>query len=360
MPSFRRPTAVPSFRPTVPARPRAPQFNRPTPVPSIRPNVIAPRPNPNFRPGTVRPSPARPSLPPSVTNPIRPPSVITPRPGRPTTSFRPNIPPNVATNRPWFNMPLNRNWPQNRGAFGNDRWEQWRHTGNWNDFVHNRGNIVRNQFHNNFTVNRFGPMFTPTWFNNTWRHGFFWNSPVATPWFWWNFATIPLLNNWLAWNAVTPLYYNYGDNFIYDNGTVYYDQQPLGPVDTYIDQATQLALAGTQSLNAGTQFEWMPLGVFALTHGDQVDATMYLQLAVTKNGLVGGTFRNTATDQIQTISGQVDPKTQRAAWTIGDTPGFIMEAGIYNLTQDQAPVLIHWGTDLTQTWLLTRVPAPQQ
>jgi len=35
-----------------------------------------------------------------------------------------------------------------------------------------------------------------------------------------------------------------------------------------------------------------------------------------------------------------------------------MEAGIYNLTQDVAPVLMHWGADLTQTWLLTRVPAP--
>jgi hypothetical protein len=38
----------------------------------------------------------------------------------------------------------------------------------------------------------------------------------------------------------------------------------------------------------------------------------------------------------------------------------VMEAGGFNLTQDQAPVLIHWGKEQTQTWLLTRVPAPTQ
>ena len=32
-----------------------------------------------------------------------------------------------------------------------------------------------------------------------------------------------------------------------------------------------------------------------------------------------------------------------------------MEAGIFNLTQEETPVLIHFGTDRTENWLLVRL-----
>jgi hypothetical protein len=121
-----------------------------------------------------------------------------------------------------------------------------------------------------------------------------------------------------------------------------------------------LALSGQQALAATKELQWLPMGVFALTDPNQTEGTIFVQLAVTKSGLIGGTYRNTATNEVKTISGRIDPQTQRAAWTVGDNTSFVMEAGIYNLTQDQAPVLMHWGTDVTQTWLLTRVAAPQQ
>jgi hypothetical protein len=382
-PSFRRPTAVPSYRPVVPSQPhvnpRPTQQYRPSPVPSVRPNAITPRSN---IPGSmlnpnVRPTPNRPGIPPNTF--ARPdtfprPNATTPRPGQPNTVYRPpnvtnplrpgindrnNVfrPPNAF--RPGINVPLDRNWP-NRGATVDNRWENWRHSGNWNDFTRQHSTVVRNNFNNFYTANRYGPMFTPNWYRDSWQHGYFWNYQTPTPWYWWNYGTIPLVNNWLAWNAATPLYYNYGDNFLYQDGIVYYNQQPLGPVETYITQAEQLALSGVQALANATELEWLPLGVFALTHGEQSEPTMFVQLAVTKSGLIGGTYRNTTTNEIQTVSGKVDPSSQRAAWTIGDSPSFVMEAGIYNLTQDVAPVLMHWGTDLTQTWLMTRVPAPAQ
>jgi len=285
--------------------------------------------------------------------------VGTQRPGQPTTVFRP---PNTAgSNRaPWFNVPLDRNWPQNRASIADHRWDQWRHTGNWNDYARQRSSIVRNSFVNQYNANRYGQFFTPDWYRNTWRNGYFWNYRAATPWYWWSYATVPVISNWLAWNAVSPLYYNYGDNFVYNNGLVYYNQQPLGQVDVYVNQATQLAQSGLQALSGATDVEWLPLGVFALTQTDQTEPTMFLQLAVTKSGLIGGTYRNASTNEVQTVSGRVDPNSQRAAWICGDNTHFVMEAGIYNLSQDQAPVLLHWGTDQTQTWLLTRVPAPQQ
>jgi len=267
---------------------------------------------------------------------------------------------NDNSQRPWMNVPLDRNWPHNRNQFTDQRWENWRHDGNWNDFARNRGNVIRNQFYNNYNVNRYGQFFTPDWYRNNWRQGYFWNYRAPTPWYWWTAASFANLTPWLGWNVATPLYYNYGDNFLYDNGVVYYNQQPLGPVETYIDQATQLALSGQQALSTVTvtELQWLPLGVFALTEPNQTDVTIFVQLAVTKSGLIGGTYRNSATNEVKTISGRVDPTSQRAAWMVGDNTSFVMEAGIFNLTQDQAPVLMHWGTEVTQTWLLTRVTAP--
>jgi hypothetical protein len=119
-----------------------------------------------------------------------------------------------------------------------------------------------------------------------------------------------------------------------------------------------LAYSGTLAPDA--QVEWLPLGVFALTQEGQSAPTIMLQLAVTKDGVIGGTYTNTSTGETQDVSGRIDRQTQRAAWTIGGNRDMVMEAGAFNLTQDQLPVLIHWGKEQTETWLMTRVPAPQQ
>ncbi|MBL9124561.1 MAG: hypothetical protein JNG90_13080, partial [Planctomycetaceae bacterium] len=47
-----------------------------------------------------------------------------------------------------------------------------------------------------------------------------------------------------------------------------------------------------------------------------------------------------------------------AAWTVGDNKATVYETGIYNLTKDQTPVLIHFGKDRTQQWLLVRMKQP--
>ncbi len=67
----------------------------------------------------------------------------------------------------------------------------------------------------------------------------------------------------------------------------------------------------------------MPLGVFAVTQdGDSTggDPTMFLQLAVSKQGILAGTFQNTSTGTVKSVEGMVDKETQRAAWTaVGET-----------------------------------------
>jgi len=51
----------------------------------------------------------------------------------------------------------------------------------------------------------------------------------------------------------------------------------------------------------------------------------------------------------------VDKKTQRAAWTVGDNKNTVYDTGIYNLTKDEAPLLVHTGKDETQQWLMVRI-----
>ena len=92
--------------------------------------------------------------------------------------------------------------------------------------------------------------------------------------------------------------------------------------------------------------------------GEQLAKTMFLQLAVSKEGKITGTYSNTVSDTAQPVEGQVDRESQRAAWWIGDNRSNDPETGIHNLTQDETPVLVHFGTQQTQTWLLVRLEDP--
>jgi hypothetical protein len=85
---------------------------------------------------------------------------------------------------------------------------------------------------------------------------------------------------------------------------------------------------------------------------------MYLQLTVSKQGIIAGTFQNTATDSVQYVEGMVDKQTQRAAWTAEGKTRPLMETGIVNLTQDTAPALVHFDDGTTQQWLLVRLDKP--
>ena len=139
---------------------------------------------------------------------------------------------------------------------------------------------------------------------------------------------------------------------------VYVDGQEYGPAEKYYEDATQIAASVPDLTEEQEQeMEWMPLGVFALTAEGVNASSMYLQLAVSKEGVIAGTFYNESTGTTHPVEGMVDEETQRAIWKAADgtNPDLVMETGIYNLTQDQADVLVHFGPDQTQTALLVRL-----
>lgn len=155
-----------------------------------------------------------------------------------------------------------------------------------------------------------------------------------------------------------PESYDYGSSVVYQDNNVYVNGQNEGTQDQYYQQASSLASTGAQA-QPSDQEQWMPLGVFALTQGSGSDASMTLQLAVDKSGVIRGNYSNSLTGETSQVSGSINKETQRAAWTIGSNTNTVYEAGLYDLTKDEAPVLVHLGAQRTEQWLLVRLKQPQ-
>lgn len=173
---------------------------------------------------------------------------------------------------------------------------------------------------------------------------------------------------WATWGAVAgwcgygePVTYDYGANVYYIEDQVYYGDQPVATAEDYAQEAQQIAAGAAQS--KAEDSEWLPLGVFAMTqdgHATGADPTLFMQLAVNKQGIINGTYSNTLTGSVQKVEGAVDKKTQRVAWGVADQQWPIIETGLSSLTQDTTPALIHFADGQTQRWLLVRLEEPKQ
>lgn len=105
--------------------------------------------------------------------------------------------------------------------------------------------------------------------------------------------------------------------------------------------------------------QWLPLGVFGLVEGDSKTPSQTFQLAVNKNG----TIRGNAVDQYSNVlplHGAVDRRTQRVCWTVGTNTTIVYDTGVYNLTKNEAPILVHASPTKTQQELLVRLKQPTQ
>jgi hypothetical protein len=177
-------------------------------------------------------------------------------------------------------------------------------------------------------------------------------------------VTAAAVTGWFVGRWTQPVYYSYGSGgtVYYENNVVYVDGQEYGTPEQYYEDTSQLAASVPEITETqAEEMEWMPLGVFAITQEDVNATNMLLQLAVDKDGVIGGTFYNESTEVAHPVEGMVDQKTQRAAWRTADgtNENVVMETGIYNLTQDEVSVLVHFGPETTQTWTMVRVDLPE-
>ena len=180
---------------------------------------------------------------------------------------------------------------------------------------------------------------------------------ITRPFRW---ATWGSISGWVNYGWSEPVYYSYGENIYYEDGSVYYGDQAVATEEEYAQQAETIAESAPDV--AADQTEWLPLGVFALTPDGQAtgpEPTLFLQLAISKEGIIAGTLNNKADDSTQTIEGMADKKTQRCAWTVTGQTRPIMETGINNLTENTAPALVHFADGSTQQWLMVRLEEPK-
>ena len=195
------------------------------------------------------------------------------------------------------------------------------------------------------------------------RHDFWRDHPHAARRHWtrpYRWATWGAVAGFFPWGWNDSVSYSYGDNIYYEGDEVYYGDQAIASTDDYAEQAQTLAASAPAEDESA---EWMSLGVFAITQDGEASGappTFFIQLAINKQGIIAGTFENTATDKVQPVIGMIDQKTQRTAWTIEDKQWPIMETGISNLTEDTAATLLHFEDGQTQQWLLVRLEEPKE
>ena len=149
-----------------------------------------------------------------------------------------------------------------------------------------------------------------------------------------------------------------GGETYYDEGTVYSGEEQI-PAEEYAQQAEEIVESAPEVENPD-DMEWLPLGVFALAENKNSDAApnMFLQLAVSKEGIIAGTYNNKSTDETKSVEGMVDKESGRAAWTIAGKSSPIMETKLASLTENETNALIHFEDGTTQEWLMLHMEKP--
>lgn len=284
-----------------------------------------------------------------------------------------NLGNSVINNRPsWVNIDNDRltnidhRWGNQIGGIQNwqnrypDRVSRWN---NWGNDVRHHWGHYHDHHH----------WFSPSWWNNHhhglcgWHYGYRFNNHSWD--YWWTIPTFAACVSWFDWSApatvwAQPVYYDYGQggNVVIENNSVYIDGQPIATTDEFAQSAAVLAtVPPPSSEEEAAEAEWLPLGTFAVTTDEEdLDPSRVLQLAVSKEGIISGTLYNTTTDQAQSVQGQVDKETQRVAFRIGENDEVVVETGLYNLTQQEAPVLVHFGSGKVENWLLVRLEQPEE
>ena len=203
----------------------------------------------------------------------------------------------------------------------------------------------------NFT--RWG-CFTPGWYGR--YPGAWWPGKWALAATAWNMAAWATAGSYCGCPGA-GIYYDYGGNVIYEGDTVYYGDQPVATAEQYYAQAGQIADAAQESQDE----QWLPLGVFAVVaEPGQTQTDKVLQLALNKEGVIRGTLQDDLTDKVMPVVGAVDKKTQRAAWKLEGNDRVVAETGLYNLTNDEVPILVHFGPDRQEPRTLIRLKQPEE
>ena len=232
---------------------------------------------------------------------------------------------------------------------------------------------VRNSFNNNnINVNRFNNFgggygrygaygYHGGYYGGWWGCPGGWYMPgwgLATMW---TFAGVAAITSLVGLSSMgRPKTVDYGTNVYYQGDNVYINGQPQESAQQYYNEAQQLADSGRAANPKMDTDSWKSLGVFSVVPPGQTDSTMLYQLAINKDGLIGGNYYNQITNETVPVSGKLDKKTQRVSWTTGKNSGTVFDTSLGNLMENQSTCLVHYGPKNTQQMSLIRIPDPNK
>jgi hypothetical protein len=196
--------------------------------------------------------------------------------------------------------------------------------------------------------------FTPAWYA---RYPGAWVAAGWTAARIWTAATYGAVSSYCGYPE-EPVYYDYGSTVVYDGDTVVVNGENAGSAEAYAKEATTLADAGREAKIADKD-DFQALGVFAMVQGEEKTSYKIFQLAVNKAGVIRGNYYDVLGDNTLPVYGSVDPKTSRAAWSIGEKKTVTYEAGIANLTKEETTILAHFADGGSQQFTLVRVERPE-
>lgn len=201
--------------------------------------------------------------------------------------------------------------------------------------------------------------FSHDWYahhRGAWGGGWGWGNP-------WRTATWGAAAAWLGLSAAEPIWGGYGptNTVVYDTDNELLNAAAPEPEGANLSAealASQTAaahsLAGENAADNEPNESFLPLGVFTLAPENQTEATAMLQLAVSKQGALRGTYYDLLADTEQPIRGSVDKPSQRVAWTVGSQGKIAFQTALPVLTEASGPVSVHYENGQTRQWVIAR------
>ncbi len=261
---------------------------------------------------------------------------------------------------------------QNQWSHVDNQWSHvnnaWSHDNNEWSNVHNEWNTGRNEWGNldglplanrgNYVRDGFNRW--DQWYGNNWWNrypGAWWDGAWGMGDYWGGVGWDDFGDDLGYSSGSDPDYYDYGGSITTNNNNVYYNTTPVASVTEYYTQAQTLAAQGPTTKPTKEQ-DWKPLGVYSLVQGSQTDTNAMFQLAMDKNGDVGGNYYSVLSGQMLPVHGKLDKKNQRVAWTVGTNKEIVYDTGLGNLFANQAPILVHLSKTKTEKWLLVKQHRP--
>jgi hypothetical protein len=142
---------------------------------------------------------------------------------------------------------------------------------------------------------------------------------------------------------------------------------PAAPVNSAPVASNPTTAAQADPADAGSDSQpgatppgdWLPLGVFSLSHPDSAEeVTRAIQLATDKSGVIKGNQIDLLSDATTEVHGRYEAETKTLHWTVGKSDGvvFTAKADDFGKEGKPIPVVSHYASGSSSRWIMTPIP----